>query len=97
MYALLVRDKRRDRGVFLYSSIFTMNSEVAHKNTSDDSIRPDFEVGDGIEKQQTLSSSAAIPGSNDEEFTKDAQYGVLAAEAMTTVWSKRDLIVAFVL
>ena len=74
-----------------------MNSEVDHKNASDDSIGPDFEADAGLEKQQALSSSAAIPGSNDEEFTKDAQYGVLAAEAMTTVWSKRDLIIAFVL
>ena len=74
-----------------------MSSEKHRKTASSDSIEQDFEAVNSAERQQTLSSSTAIPGSNNEEFTAGAQYGVLAAEAMTTVWSKRDLIIAFVL
>lgn len=32
-----------------------------------------------------------------EGFTKDAQAGVVAMEATTSVWSRRDLIIAYVL
>ena len=75
---------------------YTMTSEVDRKNSSADPLTPDFEADAAAEKHQTLNITT-IPGSNDEEFTANSQYGVLAAEAMTTVWSKRDLIIAFVL
>lgn len=74
-----------------------MTSVVDRNTDSVASVELDFETGDPSEKQQGLSSSTAIPGVKDEEFTTDAQYGVLAVEAMTTVWSKRDLVIAFVL
>lgn len=32
-----------------------------------------------------------------EGFTRDAQQGVVAIEATTTVWTKQDLILAYVL
>ncbi|KFX95926.1 hypothetical protein O988_05553 [Pseudogymnoascus sp. VKM F-3808] len=73
-----------------------MTTEVDRKNSSADPLTPDFEADAAAEKHQTLNITT-IPGSNDEEFTANSQYGVLAAEAMTTVWSKRDLIIAFVL
>ncbi|KAF4634459.1 hypothetical protein G7Y89_g3664 [Cudoniella acicularis] len=49
------------------------------------------------DKEAATTSRDQVIDSDDESITKDAQDGVLAMEATTSVWTKRDLIIAYIL
>jgi hypothetical protein len=62
-------------------------------HTSMDASRPDEKLG-------TPRSVNSMSGSDDEELNKidtTAESGVQAVQAATHVWTKRDLIIAYVL
>lgn len=65
-------------------------SDVAAEKTFDAS---DKEAGVAA----TTTSQDHHHESDDESIDKDAQAGVRAIEATTSVWSKRDLIIAYIL
>lgn len=62
-------------------------------HTSMDQSRPDEKLG-------TPRTGTSMSGSDDEELNKidtTAESGVVAIQAATHVWSKRDLIIAYVM
>ncbi|KAF2747660.1 siderophore iron transporter mirB [Sporormia fimetaria CBS 119925] len=54
------------------------------------------EKGSYDEKRAEAGQAHSVDNDS-EEFTPNAQPGVLAAEAVTSVWSQRDLIIAYIL
>lgn len=47
--------------------------------------------------EKTTGEHPGDRSSDDEPISKDLQAGVAKVEAMTTVWTKRDLIIAYTL
>jgi hypothetical protein len=52
---------------------------------------------DGIPKEAGATTDDVVSDSESDSVSKDAQAGVQAIEATTSVWSKRDLILAYIL
>jgi hypothetical protein len=60
--------------------------------------RPNAASEKAVEAGQVPASvSASVSENASEEFTPGAQQGVLRIEATTTVWTQRDLIIAYIL
>jgi hypothetical protein len=52
---------------------------------------------DNLNKEVGVATDDAGSGSDSDAVSTDAQAGVQAIEATTSVWSKRDLILAYIL
>lgn len=57
----------------------------------------DRKAQDALNKEVGVTTDEAGSGSESESISTDAQAGVQAIEATTSVWSKRDLILAYIL
>lgn len=73
----------------LFRSVIAQEKPVVE----DPSPRPDDKEA-GLATEQAPSSD---PESDDDNIEKDAQTGVQNIEAMTKVWTKRDLYIAYIL
>jgi len=90
------------------SALVTQNTATTNKGNTDIADIPasveghtSFDAGPVDEKLgATRSSDATADSASDEELTKvdtTAQRGVQNVQAMTQVWTKRDLIIAYIL
>lgn len=57
----------------------------------------DHKIQGALNKEVGVTTDEASSGSESESISADAQAGVQAIEATTSVWSKRDLILAYIL
>lgn len=72
------------------SSPAVVDPVVAEDRSASSHLQDEKDVGG-------VAATANDTDSNEEEFSKDVQAGVLAIEATTSVWSRRDLILAYIL
>jgi hypothetical protein len=53
--------------------------------------------GSSVTEKDAEASPTSVQVDQSEEFTPGAQDGVLKIEATTTVWTKRDIWIAYIL
>ena len=80
----------------LFSSKLTSDLTAVEKTSVDNQQTPEHQT----EKGTTATRGTSLETSDDDSTEKvdlDAQHGVQAQQAMTQVWTKRDLITAYIL